>query len=523
MKHLLIAFFAFWTLGAVAQAPQGLNYQAVARDADGQPWQDTTLDVQFTILQDAPDGTPLYTETHTAVTNAFGLFTLTIGQGATTGVFSNIPWRDGLKFLEVTIDGQLSGTTQLWSVPYALFAESTLDWERMGNNALFTDKQVGIGAPPQDVQLEVYRNFSGLQNASLAYFQMDDTGIDNSLFLLKKGNSGGQDDIAMMECIANENSIFRLMGNGRLGIGQDDNAPFRDLQIGSDFDGIGFEADHGAPNAGALRFGDNTGWRFHIGRSRDAPGGVLNSGSEGALVTFTDNGLVGIGGIPEYPLDIFPTPQFGSPIIRAKIGGSGLALFGVNNQTGAGFCQLHGGGGEWINLGDRDGLTSGMQPTIQLIGTSPPSSLPAIKAQMFINASNQGVVQADIKNFAMNHPLEPGKEIWYACIEGPEAAAYERGTAQLIEGEAIITFSEHFQAVSNPQTMTVQVVPLSADSKGLAVVEKTATGFKIKELFAGAGNYQFDWEVKCVRRGYEDYEVVREKRAPAPPVEEGRE
>ena len=60
--------------------------------------------------------------------------------------------------------------------------------------------------------------------------------------------------------------------------------------------------------------------------------------------------------------------------------------------------------------------------------------------------------------------------------------------------------------------MTVMLTPLSADCQGLAVVEKTASGFRVKELFQGTGTYQFDWEVKCVRKGYEDYQVIRDKK-----------
>jgi hypothetical protein len=59
--------------------------------------------------------------------------------------------------------------------------------------------------------------------------------------------------------------------------------------------------------------------------------------------------------------------------------------------------------------------------------------------------------------------------------------------------------------------MTVILTPLSAESEGLAVVEKTAHGFKIKELRHGNGEYAFDWEVKCVRKGFEDYRVYRDK------------
>jgi len=52
---------------------------------------------------------------------------------------------------------------------------------------------------------------------------------------------------------------------------------------------------------------------------------------------------------------------------------------------------------------------------------------------------------------------------------------------------------------------------LSAESEGIAVIEKTATGFKVKELRKGTGTYQFDWEAKGVRKGYENYEPVRDR------------
>ncbi|MCB0845209.1 MAG: hypothetical protein KDE26_18295, partial [Bacteroidetes bacterium] len=74
-----------------------------------------------------------------------------------------------------------------------------------------------------------------------------------------------------------------------------------------------------------------------------------------------------------------------------------------------------------------------------------------------------------------------------------------------------IEFDDHFQLVSNPETMTVILTPLSAKSKGLAVIEKTGEGFTVQELFEGEGNYSFDWEVKCVRRGHENFEVIRKK------------
>lgn len=130
---------------------------------------------------------------------------------------------------------------------------------------------------------------------------------------------------------------------------------------------------------------------------------------------------------------------------------------------------------------------------------------------LFFNAQGQANFVAQVKNFVEDHPTNPNKQIWYTCMEGPEVGAYERGTATLVNGEAEIVFSEHFELTINPTTMTVQLSPNSADSEGLAVVEKTAKGFKVKELRKGTGNYTFDWESKGVRKGYENFEVVRDR------------
>lgn len=55
----------------------------------------------------------------------------------------------------------------------------------------------------------------------------------------------------------------------------------------------------------------------------------------------------------------------------------------------------------------------------------------------------------------------------------------------------------------------MQVTPLSAESKGLAVVEKSLEGFVLRELFRGTGTYDFNYMVMAVRKGYENYRVIR--------------
>lgn len=114
------------------QVPQALNYQAVARTATGLIIPAQNVNVRFSVLDGSVNGTALYVENHSTTTNNFGLFTLSIGAGTpVSGTFASIDWGSGDKFLKVEIaaDGsssyQLQGTTQLLSVPFALYSRRT--------------------------------------------------------------------------------------------------------------------------------------------------------------------------------------------------------------------------------------------------------------------------------------------------------------------------------------------------------------------------------------------------------------
>ena len=99
---LLLALFPAVKL--VAQTPQLINYQAVARNATGQIIPSQNVGVRFSVLEGSVNGTELYKETHSTTTNNFGLFTLSIGSGTVaTGTFNAIDWATGTKFLKVEI------------------------------------------------------------------------------------------------------------------------------------------------------------------------------------------------------------------------------------------------------------------------------------------------------------------------------------------------------------------------------------------------------------------------------------
>ena len=69
----------------------------------------------------------------------------------------------------------------------------------------------------------------------------------------------------------------------------------RALQIGGVEDGVGVGASDQSPNAGYIRFGDNTGWRLHFARAKDSPNAGPNQGPGAALMTVHDSGQVSIG------------------------------------------------------------------------------------------------------------------------------------------------------------------------------------------------------------------------------------
>jgi hypothetical protein len=119
------------------------------------------------------------------------------------------------------------------------------------------------------------------------------------------------------------------------------------------------------------------------------------------------------------------------------------------------------------------------------------------------------IIVAAEKHFRVPNPRDPHTEIWYSSLEGPEVAAYVRGTELLVNGKATISLPDHFIDVADPNSVTVHLTPNSADSLGLAVVEKSLDGVVVRELANGTGTYEFDYYIMAVRRGYEDYKVIR--------------
>lgn len=133
MKQLITMVICLsWVIGLSAQIPNSFKYQAVVRDNAGQVFVNKAVAFQISILQTSESGAVVYSETHSAQTNAFGLVNLEIGAGIiVSGTFSGIDWGSDSYFVKIELDSYNSGlftemgTSQLLSVPYALYAKQS--------------------------------------------------------------------------------------------------------------------------------------------------------------------------------------------------------------------------------------------------------------------------------------------------------------------------------------------------------------------------------------------------------------
>jgi hypothetical protein len=131
MKKSLLLTVIFVSIQLAAQAPEMISYQALLRNNTGGIIQNGNVGMRISVLQGSVSGPAVYTETHTTTTNENGLITLNIGSGTTTDSFAAIDWGNGSYYIKTETDPNggtdytIEGTSQLLSVPYALYAKST--------------------------------------------------------------------------------------------------------------------------------------------------------------------------------------------------------------------------------------------------------------------------------------------------------------------------------------------------------------------------------------------------------------
>ncbi|MEL6653918.1 MAG: hypothetical protein AAFQ87_24250 [Bacteroidota bacterium] len=120
LRGVIWLFLFFFVSPLQAQTVKGMHYQAVARDANGALMPSMNVNLRFEIREASANGSIVYAETQSVMTNPYSLFSVVIGEGtASIGLWSDIPWGEEDYYLHVEVNGAPVATTKLQAVPYS--------------------------------------------------------------------------------------------------------------------------------------------------------------------------------------------------------------------------------------------------------------------------------------------------------------------------------------------------------------------------------------------------------------------
>ncbi|MCB0790407.1 MAG: hypothetical protein H6595_10135 [Flavobacteriales bacterium] len=100
-----------------AQLFNGMNYQAVLRDAQGDPITDQAVTLTFDVRQGSAAGPLVFSDTHATGTNDRGLVNVVIGKGTVSGDLADLDFAGTSYYLLVSVDGSPLPAQRLEAVP----------------------------------------------------------------------------------------------------------------------------------------------------------------------------------------------------------------------------------------------------------------------------------------------------------------------------------------------------------------------------------------------------------------------
>jgi len=299
---IVIISSIFLSLSSYAQAPQKMSYQAVLRNANNTLVSNTPVAIKVSVLQGSASGTAVYVERHTLTTNINGLATFEIGSGTIiSGSFATINWASGQYFVKTETDPAggtnytISGTSQLLSVPYALYAKTvdgvsatnTTNW----NSAFSWGNHAGLYRP-----ITYVPNWSEITNKPLldgsetkvtagTNVSITGAGTTASPYVINSTGTG----MSSPQWATNGDNISNTNTNN-VGIGVTD--PEYKLDLGGR---MRIRATPGSRAGIFLNNEANTASPAFVGMQSDDRVGFFGSGIGWSFMVNTTNGNVGIG------------------------------------------------------------------------------------------------------------------------------------------------------------------------------------------------------------------------------------
>ena len=431
-----ILFFSMLVFSTItfAQPPQAFKYQAVLRDNSGEILQNQTVPIRISIHDETAGGTVLYQETFAVTTNDLGLVNLEIGTGTPTiGSFVSIDWATNAKFLEIEIDtaGGTSyislGTSELLSVPYALYAEEAAipddgDWNYNGNDissANFGNVGIGTSSPEGKLSVQAPTGYIGNPSGTRG-------------LLLKDGffNNGNELELQDFQGVPK----LVVSDDWKLGIGTD--SPGAALNIRGNGWPNSFahlQGNQGYDAGLRLYEGETVKWHIFNNAVEDRFM-LMNSNFSGpVLIADQSTGNIGIGttGYLSYKLQV--EDQFDAFYANCQ-------YYNNYGWVGNQFAGVRGySGNEAAVKGWADGN--------------------ALAGDFHGDVLISGSISKGSGSFLIDHPLDPeNKLLRHNFIESPENLVVYRGKVKLDHtGESTVQMPDYFAALTKESEATVML------------------------------------------------------------------
>ena len=452
LAFMILVFFSGFSQAAV---PTTMSYQGKLSDSGGNPVTGT-VSIKFTIYNASTGGTALWTETQSSVSVNNGLFTVILGSVTpqSSSVFSGSTRYLGVK---VGTDAEMTPRQKLNSASFAFKADVADSLSSTGSGS-------GLDADKLD-------------------------GSDSTAFQKRVSSS----------CPTGQSiRVISSTGTVTCEIDIDTNTTYSD-GTGLNLSGTTFNIDVPLQLSGSsgspIIYGSNSGTAEGVAGYNSSSGvGVRGASSSGyGVYGYSSSGTAGIYG-------------------RHSSGGKGYIGYsstGVYGYSSSGYCVYgkNDSSGNYGYLGSSDYGVYGYSSSSTgygVYGKNSSGMAGYFEGEVYV----AGRLDATNKLFIQPHAENPAKEIAYVVVESPEAMVFQRGTAKLINGSAVIDLPDHFSVVAAIEGIEVQVTPYSADTQGLAVVERTRERIVVKELAGGNGNFEFGYFVTAIRRGFEGHEPV---------------
>jgi hypothetical protein len=491
MKKTVLSFVTIVTIALTSfgQAPEGFKYQAVVRDAGNLILNNQAVGVQLTIQQGTVGGMAVYTETFASTSNAFGLVNLEIGNGTSADDFSTIDWSNGPYFMETAYDlaggtsYNVMGTSELMSVPYALYAKTSGNGQGPvgpagadGTNGI--DGTTGPAGADGTNGLDGATGPAGADGTNGldgATGPAGTNGLDGATGPAGAANMTGTTDYVVKFTGATTGGNSTIRDNGTVAINSAPNVDYglfvNQTQLTANGDGQ------------ATVYGY---------RTRDSQNDGINYGTTG-----------------------------GNSAVRGYNYWGDIYTFGVTGTSYNDYTRTGGvmgaqaSGGYWGSLGYKSSASAtygvyGSAGYANGAGALPSTHVNGIGGGFFgdlIGSTSQGAVVGQLNSgdlfaqYNSGNVYTKGQNIELVetagtvtpmyTVTSTEATVYAKGTINLVNGSAYVTFDDVY-AMMLGDSPIITTTP-NGECNGLYVSSADSKGFTVKELMGGTSSTTISW------------------------------